>query len=808
MNLLQQAFDRVRPRTPARRRTARASTRRLQFESLEDRRVMATFPFTIINNSTVNAAGALAFPDSDVYLTLYSQDFATTVGPPGTQTTWYSYDASGTPTATPHNSSITGIALNTLTQTGTHTYVINLPDSLPTTAAYGTYGPNSMRAYVSMGAPLTLDTNGDGSVNGPATGNDFFDYFELSFSTPMNPTGNLNIDTTNVDQFGIPMSIVVDSSDPGNIAGGVGIAESRASVIKQFQDFLSGSADPYAVCIWPTSDPTYGPYRILNPSGVLSQAQSVSATVFAQTALNTAISSGQTTFNVGCGASFPATPFFIEVTQKLANGTTISEIMQVTNATPKSDGSSNWTVLRHQQSTTAQAFNGGALINMAPGDAAMSVTQTTLTVGNTSNFPTTFLFDVRIESEIMQVTGYSVTNADGTHTNYDGSTTWTVTRGAGGTTAVAHNEGVLLYYYAVNGYQLNDYFNTAIDALFTKFNNAATPASEREVAIGSTIYTGVVTTDASGAYVLRFTTPMDMTNYDLYYPFFEDNQYFWAGYTPAFTPTTAPTWMAGADVSSMSPSQMVFECNGVFADNTFRPTMNPTEQSTMATLENKVVSALNRGVALLPGYTVSGVGDWKDADYFYGSPLNTTGQPWNHYAQFLHQTTVSLGGLNYGFSFDDQTGQASDIGVASFNSVTVTLSPWATVSVNPPQPPTKISKLDFFASYIETHYSEFVGPIAPAPSFAALPLFAPAPRLPASNAGPTAAAPVELQPRAVDAAHVVLLSTESRNSLALAEAVAETRARATEPVAPAVVFSPAVSVQSFRASLLASRRRG
>jgi hypothetical protein len=38
--------------------------------------------------------------------------------------------------------------------------------------------------------------------------------------------------------------------------------------------------------------------------------------------------------------------------------------------------------------------------------------------------------------------------------------------------------------------------------------------------------------------------------------------------------------------------------------------------------------------------------------------------------------------LNYGFAFDDQAGQASDIGVAGADSVTITLAPWAT-GLNP-----------------------------------------------------------------------------------------------------------------------------
>ena len=104
----------------------------------------------------------------------------------------------------------------------------------------------------------------------------------------------------------------------------------------------------------------------------------------------------------------------------------------------------------------------------------------------------------------------------------------------------------------------------------------------------------------------------------------------------------------------------------------------------MGNLENQIVSWLNRGVALLPGYNAAspGTGDWLDSSkYYVTGPGNSGTTTWNHYAQFFHQTSVSIDGKNYGFAFDDQQGKASDIGVGSFSSVTITLGAWTTTTM-------------------------------------------------------------------------------------------------------------------------------
>src|SRR6185312_11853787 len=65
---------------------------------------------------------------------------------------------------------------------------------------------------------------------------------------------------------------------------------------------------------------------------------------------------------------------------------------------------------------------------------ALTATQTTITVASASGFPTTGTFRIRVDDENMTVTGGQ------------GTTTWTVTRGANGTTAATHASGTSVYW--------------------------------------------------------------------------------------------------------------------------------------------------------------------------------------------------------------------------------------------------------------------------------------------------------------------------------------------------------------------------
>ncbi len=692
MTLLTSAFGLFRhPRGMARPRRPKP----LCFEPLETRQLMTTSPFHVFNNTQLDASGTRAFQDDQIYVALYAQDYAQTSAP------YYYFDASGNAhlTSTAPGKVIPTFNLTALTPTDNHTYVIHLPQEL----GGQSYGLQSARMYFFMSdgssnvPSLTVNSDAVGSVNAPVPGNNYFDYIEFSLNAPNNPAGNLNIDTTNVDQFGVPIRILVDSADPGNPANGVGIDTPRDQVIQQFVAFTSAPNDPFRI-ILDTNAGAYGPYRIQNPSGVLAGLQSAQSVIQVETILQHEISATATMLLVYSGQSFPdpnVTPFTIQVRD---------EQMRVTGAAAATGGV-NWTVQRGANGTVATAHAQGAWVSQAA--PVMTATQNTITVGSTINFPTDYPFNVRVDGEIMTVTGLFQQNLNGT-------TTWYVTRGVAGSTATAHNQNATVFYDSVTQNPLNSYFNAAIDQLFTKYKDGETLYVQSKADGNDRIYQGtVVQVDAQGgivpsggSYVLRFTSPDDPDNiaYDVYYPFLNANRYYWAGYTPALPPGDPPPHTAGANYAAYSPSEMVFACNGVFADNAFRQAQYPAagQQKVLADLENQIVSALNRGVAQLQGINHTAPSDtsntWADHGQYYEN--NQHNQPWNRYAQFLHQNSVSIDGKNYGFAFDDQNGYASDIAVANFESVRIVLESWSASAPPPPPQALSTSMRGFLASYL------------------------------------------------------------------------------------------------------------
>lgn len=439
----------------------------------------------------------------------------------------------------------------------------------------------------------------------------------------------------------------------------------REKIIDAFKTFTSDANDPYAICLWPTGSGDYGSYRILNPSGLFDEVNPGIQQVQVKTTLQKNISATDTVIDVYCGSAFPdpsVSPFTIRID---------SEVMTVTHSVfDPTTQYTKWTVTR---GVGATGHNSATPVYQT--DPVMTAGQTTMTVGANAGFPPSGSFYVLVGSEIIQVSSLKQENLDHTFT-------YNVVRGQFGTTATTHDNGDPVYYSSKRNLALNTTFNAAIDNLFTKYVTTdphyTGPLQIFSNADGNDrTYSGTVINSGAGTpYYFHFICDQDSsTTYDVYYPFFTDNQYFWAGYTPALTPAHSPTEAAGADLNQSSPTEMVFSNNGVFADNSFRKASYPTadQQKVLGDLENQIVSALNRGVALRPGYTVSGAGSWKDASLYYEN--NGDGQVWNRYAQFLHQDSISIDGLNYGFAFDDQAGQASDIGVAGVDSVTITLAP-------------------------------------------------------------------------------------------------------------------------------------
>ncbi|VTS06964.1 beta-1,3-glucanase family protein [Tuwongella immobilis] len=138
----------------------------------------------------------------------------------------------------------------------------------------------------------------------------------------------------------------------------------------------------------------------------------------------------------------------------------------------------------------------------------------------------------------------------------------------------------------------------------------------------------------------------------------------------AYTFSNAPSFVANKLESS---GQMVFACDGVFADNVARfgapndaaPDTNSLYSQILANLENQLVSALNRGVSDL------NPSQWQDPTNYY-----RPGSKSNFYSGFLHQGGVSIGNQAYGFPYDDQAGFSSTMAIDNPTAITIRLGAW------------------------------------------------------------------------------------------------------------------------------------
>ncbi|MBB6143569.1 hypothetical protein HNQ77_001518 [Silvibacterium bohemicum] len=121
-----------------------------------------------------------------------------------------------------------------------------------------------------------------------------------------------------------------------------------------------------------------------------------------------------------------------------------------------------------------------------------------------------------------------------------------------------------------------------------------------------------------------------------------------SGSTLTFTEINPAAANAGETFLVQQPStQDILECAGTMATGVSGSTaQQQDENAKQLQLENQICSATNRGVLLNPA-------NWASVPAYYQST------PANFYAQFWHKHSV--GGLAYGFSYDDNNNQSTTI---------------------------------------------------------------------------------------------------------------------------------------------------
>jgi len=186
------------------------------------------------------------------------------------------------------------------------------------------------------------------------------------------------------------------------------------------------SLDALTYLLTPPSGPSAGwaTTTQMTPADITGTLAAVQQAVQSlPTTLAAPITAAQTTLTVVSDVNFPAPNFFVSIG---------AEVLLVTAVS--GSGNTTWTVVRAQQGTAAAAAANGAAVTPLSANttlaAAISATQTTITVADATGFPPPNAY-VSIGAEILLVTA-----AGGV-----GNTTWTVTRGQQNTTATAAPSG-------------------------------------------------------------------------------------------------------------------------------------------------------------------------------------------------------------------------------------------------------------------------------------------------------------------------------------------------------------------------------
>lgn len=196
---------------------------------------------------------------------------------------------------------------------------------------------NSARFVFGVGSAPTLEvvanTSGDLGVSTPVpnTTTSYYDYVEFTLDAnaadPTVPNAlrflpDLNINTTQVDQFGFPITLTGLNNDNGvNKLASVGVTLSttvaRDAIFTQYNTDFPSASSPYAQLVLPNASSSTQPYRILNPGKVTIATTNSLGNVF-DSSLHTLFESG--TLNLSLVSGYNGQTYTSTRTSVMATG--------------------------------------------------------------------------------------------------------------------------------------------------------------------------------------------------------------------------------------------------------------------------------------------------------------------------------------------------------------------------------------------------------------------------------------------------------------------------------------------------------
>lgn len=545
-----------------------------------------------------------------------------------------------------------------------------------------------------------------------------YDFAEFTIAKGTGPDWQLTVDTTQVDQFGLPYRLQTTPADAINAAGSGTISTvSREAIFADFTAAMTaGGLTPFLDSVVPGLSSGDPPLRLLSPQDVITQQATQSKPL--QTNV---LSVGSLSGSAGAWTAQLTVP--AGTAGQLLNG-------------------------HGQLAATFYVFGSllpaGTLVTAADASANPNDTITIQTASQADANP----FSTAANQFV------TIFTPPATELN-----SW--------------------FGPAVNS-TTNVNSGNPLDDFFAYWN--ARPGQLRLEVTGQngpTVYTGTVTTiqqhsiaDPTGPAidyaVLQMAGGTPAESYNIFYPYFTTNSP--AGKTDPFENAVPapPAWMFPGSYlggANESPSQMVFAADGVFANSAQAPSGAPPTgaytgiSTALGSLENQIVTALARGYATtwqtvesavpgtvsadgktvnykLPGGTLSGVSPtatlsvgmnvsswkifavpmeitavnaatdtitvWTPATFTGSAPVEDmllffdmypAGQQWSAYAKYLHNLMgydVFIGGRSYALPYDDNGGFSTTLtsvydpatplttGGTTAARATITLGNWTT----------------------------------------------------------------------------------------------------------------------------------
>lgn len=614
------------------------------------------------------------------------------------------------------------------------------------------------RIVISVGAPAQAQvTPADGTVSAPSAGNvtdpsngSFYDFLEFTV-TNFNGVPNLDIDTSLVDSFGIPLKLQFFKDSAGTVpfnyafTGNTTLNGNTISNIADTSNLGEGQS---------VEGPGIPPGTTIQ--GLVSSTTTTPGSITLNKPVTSAITGGQfTAIAAGpVGVKAPrdsildgnspdsflqfilnkitpdnsaARPFLESYASQPTVAATVSTgvITNATNGSPiqitsvnhgLSDGdivtvdgvqgnvaaNGTYTVtyidantfsLNGTDGTTSATYTGGGTWSQGTITGASNSGDIVITTSSTAGLKNGDL--VKIEGILGNTAANGLFEIDNVQPN---SFTLVDSQGNG-----AYTMGGVWSVYStppirlvspkdvVEGIQnpqssdpLNNYFNNVLDQFFLKYYSGTINGhtgggqvfSLTSGASGSTVTYSGTTQQVGNNFVLRLNATSGSStdqafDFDIYYPFFETNLPDPDIYQPIFyiDGAQAPAWISNISQQYESPSQMVFACDAVFADNVSRG-LTGVASSVLGDLENSISAAINRGIAL------NDPADWGNQQTWFVQDSQNLGA-YNYWVEYWHKTGLTFGDLAYAFPYDDKFGASTNLNQNNVGLAKITLGSWS-----------------------------------------------------------------------------------------------------------------------------------